>query len=326
MDLYIIITDYCNLKCSFCIRNNLSTVTKGEFSIVSFVTAIDLLRKNFNIKTIILTGGEPTLHGHLYTLIRLCLNRHLRVIITSNGTFDKNIIKEISCYFGQGLFLQISLDGTKSVHDKIRGEVVFERILQNLTLLEMYHEYISISTTVEKNTMRNVLLLAEVLNTLHFHHWKVSQAQQCKPTKANIIPSFEWNEFVLQLLSKCKFRVHIKKLFDFAMWDKALASCDIDYNCLVNNCGIGRTKLYIDSNCNVIPCTCMPDTIGNLLIDDIAAIKAKLDSIAHIKPSDSSQCNKCKYVKICNGGCPGYSWKCFGKLNMGDIRCPMIEL
>ena len=41
--------------------------------------------------------------------------------------------------------------------------------------------------------------------------------------------------------------------------------------------------------------------------------------------AEDSECQSCEYKKFCNGGCIGMSYHYFGKLGMGDIRCPKLQ-
>ena len=84
----------------------------------------------------------------------------------------------------------------------------------------------------------------------------------------------EWNEFVDTLLPLCYYPVDISKLFDFEMMDDFLESGQIWNG--TTNCGRGETHMYIQSNFNVLPCTCIPNSVGNLLEDNIGNIKERL--------------------------------------------------
>ena len=66
-------------------------------------------------------------------------------------------------------------------------------------------------------------------------------------------------------------------------------------------------------------------TIGNFITDNTEILLSKLENHCQLDPDEESICFSCKYKAICKGGCPGYSKKCFGKFNMGDLRCPLVK-
>lgn len=324
MDLYIIITDFCNLKCDFCIRHNLKTITKGNIDKDSFVMVLDLMCTEFDIRTVVLTGGEPTLHPDVFGFIDTCIQKGLSVVVASNGTFSEMTRDKLARSLGKGLALQISIDGTSATHNKLRGNYTFEKATSNLSALTNYQEFIVVSTTVSKENFDDVIQLADQLNNYSFHHWKVSPCQVESPSKDSIIAPEIWNKFVTELIHHCRFRVHVSRQFDFDLWDRAIEKGAVPNGSIMNNCGLGKSKIYVDKDCNVMPCTCMPDIIGNLKIDDPKLIHDRLAKLSNIKPDPDSICATCKYTEICNGGCPGYSLKYFGAFNRGDIRCPKI--
>ena len=78
----------------------------------------------------------------------------------------------------------------------------------------------------------------------------------------------------------------------------------------------------------VYGCTCLEDyPLGNLKCNTLREI---IESELYLKLSEcklleDSPCNSCRYVVLCNGGCPGMSKKFFGDIGMGDIRCDKVK-
>lgn len=325
MNYYFILTNNCNYHCDFCIRSNVSATLKGNMDYITFCKVAEKIHCAHTEATITLTGGEPTLHPDFKSIVDKSSQTFKRVCLTSNGSFDKEIALFLKKYMRKNLFVQISLDGTKEYHNKNRGTNAFEKAVFNIDLFSDVWTHVAISTTIGRNGLEEAKKLALHLNNLHFHHWKVSQEQVAKPTKETIIPTEEWNHFVDSLLPLCHYRIMIKKMFAFDIWQNYMNNCeDIDSLNPSRNCVIGKGKVYITPQFDVLPCTCMNETCGNLLVESLEEINERLEQIGMINPDKSSKCFKCKYKKICNGGCPGYSMKVFNKLNMGDIRCPLL--
>jgi radical SAM protein with 4Fe4S-binding SPASM domain len=314
----------CNCRCAFCIRNNLQKQSEQKLSLKTLRDSVDFLSVAFPKSTLVITGGEPFLYKEWDKLVDYALEKFPSVVIPSNGTFDNEVRIKLQDFLKRNLFLQISLDGTKEIHDKIRGKGVFDSALQNLIALKEYASKIVLSTTVGVRNAGNVCDLAFFLNDYKFRHWKVSLEQVCSPGKDDEINYCDWNKLVDQILLKCAYEVHIKKQFDFELMDKAVGKEHL-FKSINRNCGFCKNKIYIDTNLDVYPCSCIDLKVGNLKEDTVKSLKEKIDKLGNIAPSVDSPCFSCKYKKLCNGGCPGYSYKYFGSLNRGDIRCPIVK-
>jgi len=81
------ITTKCNLTCSNCSRfSNLTTTwtEMGVGEVKKFIVDNMLFGKTLTVKVI---GGEPTIHPHIDTIIRL-LHMHFHVVLVTNGVKD----------------------------------------------------------------------------------------------------------------------------------------------------------------------------------------------------------------------------------------------
>lgn len=290
-----------------------------------FVTIINKCTHFFPEYNLILTGGEPFKNDSFFKMLRYACSQVKYITVTSNGSFLFEDTVHLKEYLAKGnVFLQLSLDGDAVLHDAIRGTGAYDSVIRNILELRDYSNRIVISTTVGKDNFQDVLTLAKQLNNYQFHHWKVSPLQLNNPLQIDdeINPS-TWNRFVDKLLPLCKFRVHIKKLFDFDLMRRYK---NHNLTSSIRNCGFGLNKFYISSDFNVFPCSCVTESVGNILNENLERIYLRLRKIGTIIPKNNSVCSKCEYVNICNGGCPGYSYKCFGSYDMGDIRCPKVRL
>ena len=86
--IYIEITNYCNLNCSFC---SLDNRIKKEMSVDEFNIVIKKIKK-YTDNIYLHVKGEPLLHSRLDEILKICNDNNINVSITTNGTLlDKNV-------------------------------------------------------------------------------------------------------------------------------------------------------------------------------------------------------------------------------------------
>lgn len=79
--IYVEITNYCNLDCSFCSKD---TLPKKEMTIDEFKIVLDKI-KDYTDSIYLHVKGEPLLHSKIDEILSLCDNK-IKVCITTNGT------------------------------------------------------------------------------------------------------------------------------------------------------------------------------------------------------------------------------------------------
>lgn len=322
--IYFIITRRCNYACPFCIRKNL----EHSYQDTSLHQAKQVLRNIYDCvpdSLLVLTGGEPLLHPECEELIKYSTQLFKKVLIATNGSFTPSKNNMLHPYLKQNLWIQFSLDGIESIHDQIRGTGSYKRTTDNIKLLSDVSEHILISSTIGIRNYQYIPDLAQVLNSYKFYRWKLTMEIVKDPLKDKMIDISTWNRMVDRILPLCHFRVRVQKYYDFVLMDNFLHKYDPHKHKLITNCGSGLSTFIINPDFSTTPCTCINDVIGNFKTDDTYSLLEKLETSCHIPPARDSVCYDCKFLRICNGGCPGYSMKCFGSFNMGDIRCPIVK-
>ena len=115
LTMLLLVNRGCNLRCSFCdLWDNHQDMPLDK--------ALNLLDEAEKIGTrvLVITGGEPLLHPHLFAIVRAAKSRGMSVNITTNGTlverhFDDLVHAGVSS-------LSFSIDGLADTHDQLRGQ------------------------------------------------------------------------------------------------------------------------------------------------------------------------------------------------------------
>lgn len=325
MQIYLLLTEKCNLNCAMCIRGH-----QTGFSLSLPTLKNIIARGDFTNHNIVLTGGEPTMHPKFCQIVEMMSTVAKKITITTNGTstyWINRIPRKDS------VTIQVSLDGAQQAHDSIRGTGTYQKTWNTITTLDQEHIPYSVATVVNKRNQSSMDALCNSLALLrNLRFWKLSYEMPFGSANFNNMMSInDWNMFVDHIISHASFRLLIKKLFPFTLYD-------LHYNELIKkvstysrcfNCGSGNQKIYIYPNLNVYPCTCLTDfCVGNIEKTRLSQILAgeKLSPFSHYKIEKTSPCYPCKYKLFCNGGCIGMSYHYFGVLGKGDIRCPRLQV
>lgn len=322
MRIYLLITNKCNLTCSMCIRGKTQNIDMN-FNDFKKIT----IRESFIDTEIVITGGEPTLHKNFIDIVKFASKYFKKVLIATNGTTNFYIedLKDL-----KNLIFQISIDGNQKIHNSIRGNNSFQATLNTVEKFEQTNINYCIASVVGLNNKKEIFELIPLLETFSkMKYWRISYEMPFgNSNKSLIMPVEEWNRFVDEILNSVNFRLLIKKIFYFNLYDKLLTNSDYQNENRHFNCGSGKDTLYVYPNFDAFPCTCLTNfPIGNISEDSIQSILTsdKNKKFSCYKVDDKLPCHECKYFKFCNGGCIGMSYNILGSLGKGDIRCPILR-
>lgn len=325
MQVYLLLTENCNLNCGMCIRGRQNGAEISYEALRKIFSA-----QSFKAHDVILTGGEPTLHRDFFKILELVAEYAKRVIVTTNGTLKSRF--EMLAGVSEKIFIQVSVDGDEIFHDKIRGAGNFKKTLSTIRFLDEKNFNYSVASVVNRNNLPSMFNLQKIIETLpHLAHWKISYEMPFgSASLENSLPVEMWNNFVDEIIKRAHCKLLIKKLFPFELydknWEKLCALLQTGRR--VKNCGGGRDKIYVYPDLKVYPCTCLKNfCVGNLANETLEEILTgdALKPFVEYKIAAESKCRACKYKIFCNGGCIGMSWHKFKKLGIGDVRCPRLR-
>lgn len=121
---YIYLTHQCNLRCTYC---NLPFLKTPELSTEDWFKVFDQLA-DLGCLRITFLGGEPLLRDDLEDLIAHVRKKGMSCVLTSNGVLVSRHIDRLNLLST----LVLSLDGTESANDTVRGAGVFEAVQESI--------------------------------------------------------------------------------------------------------------------------------------------------------------------------------------------------
>lgn len=321
---YLLLTRKCNLTCSHCIRSS-GPSEKGYLDTQLATEIIKKLTTSPSKSTLMLSGGEPTLHPNFFEIASLAIKHFHQVVINTHGLRLDSLLKFKN--WKKKPIIQISIDGDKESHEAIRGKSTFQKSLKNIALLSNAGFHVVIATTVTKSNIDRLHLLDETLKEVPFSRWNMKRiVGSGRADDDDDVSTSVWNNFVSFSQETFCNTSRIKSHHMYALNSlksklPMMSNTDLAINGA--NCGTGRSKLYINPTGTVYPCACMENqVVGDFSKHSFQQIKQRL-SLKTITPKKQSICLACNAWNRCQGGCTGISER-FD--NLGDPRCPAVQM
>ncbi len=152
------ITFKCNQRCSYCgIYND----TRGEMTTEQIYNMIDEFAK-LGTARLSITGGEPLLRKDLPLVVRHARRRGLFVSLATNGSLVARQIDGLRDVNS----VNMTLDGTESIHDQQRGKGNFKKVLEAVELLKNNEIPVYLVTVVTKNNCTHIKEILELAKSL----------------------------------------------------------------------------------------------------------------------------------------------------------------
>lgn len=273
--LFLEITEQCNFGCSYCIYSadypNERTETSKNMSFDAAKMAVDgLVPLSKNNVMIGFYGGEPLLNMELVKQIvkyskEKFPEKEFGFSMTTNFFNADRYIQEI---VDNGMYINLSLDGPKEVHDKCRrtknGKPTYDKIISNLKKIEEYSpgyvdSHIFILSTCEDSTD-----IHKIINFFEQNRYFVTHINRPDPKgRINLerripIESSGINlseEFIRRILDGEDPKI-LRRLFDqdlksVAVRDERVMPQELMLN---GSCYPGKKRIFVDVNGNYHPC------------------------------------------------------------------------
>ncbi|MCI8640391.1 MAG: radical SAM protein [Clostridia bacterium] len=154
----VILTNQCNRNCIFCIARKNTNKTKNSFLSLSNVEkAIEFCKKE-DIKTIALTGGEPTLHPNILEIAKMFRSNGFEVAIYTNYDFSEKVKKLdgivnriFFSYYGQEMPRQANFENSQIIITTLLLKNYFKTIADLDDFIYKYRQMACLLFTVPVN-------------------------------------------------------------------------------------------------------------------------------------------------------------------------------
>lgn len=242
------VTNYCNYQCKHCCASASKTDTMEEIGTKRFLSILDEL-KDFGIKEIYFSGGEPFSRKDILAILKHAKENGIVCNISTNGSFiTEEIANELETLNLNKV--HISLDSHKeNDFNEFRGGDYFVPTISAIKLLKKHHLYVRVGTVIWQKNINQLEDMIQFLISLGVDevvfNWLVKVGRLVENNDVCVDVSHfgetikKIQEYMKTYQDKIKISMHRHESFE--------ENEDI--------CPAGETFFYIDPRGYVSPCS-----------------------------------------------------------------------
>ena len=239
------------------------------------VTKIKNILKEFEAMQglrVLITGGEPLLHGRFKEINSILPDFFLRKILFTNGLLlNKKMLGNLNVNE-----IQVSIDGMEKAHDSLRGKGTFRRAMRSINLAMDSGFEVSVSTMVHQKNLRDFNKMENLFKKIGIKDWTVDVPCITGRLKKN-------TEFQLLPQQGGKYLKY--------GYSGGIHSGEKGFGC-------GLHLMSISASGKISKCTFYSDRAVGTIKDRLRKCWKKIKPIR----LDKLECD-CEYIEKCRGGC-----------------------
>ena len=152
------ITYRCNQRCRYC------GVRREEVRDADTARVVDIIERlaRLGTRVVVLSGGEPLVRDDIGRIIDACARHRMRVLLKSNGALLPERLGELR-RVGE---VQISLDGPREVHDRIRGAGSFDKVVEAVGVCRQAGIPVCLTAVLTRHSLPRLPELLDIVERL----------------------------------------------------------------------------------------------------------------------------------------------------------------
>lgn len=307
------VTDRCNLRCVHCYQESYGEEDLGFRDLLLILDQFKDLLHQWQAETgrpvrghVTVTGGEPFIREDFPDLLEVLAahrDRFSFAVLTNGTCIDASMARRLQT-MGPA-FVQVSIEGAQSSHDRIRGRGNFDRTVAAIEALVRHRVRTFISFTAHRGNFRDFDEVARLGRRL----------QVSRVWADRLIPRGSGSSLEEQVLTPAETReffeiMHEARTDATRQWFgrteiamhralEFLLAGGTPYHCTA-----GDSLITVMPNGDVYPCRRMPVRVGNLLETPLEELYYKSDFLRGLRDRRrcSDGCEECSYAPLCGGG------------------------
>jgi radical SAM protein with 4Fe4S-binding SPASM domain len=328
------ITARCNLRCAHCYQEDYGQ-RESDFSdlldvVDQFGDLLDwMARDDPSLSSpmqgqITVTGGEPFLREDLLDLLEVLAAKREQFTfsVLTNGTFIDAAVAQQLSELGPA-YVQVSLEGSRTANDMIRGPGAFDRTVAALRHLVRAGIRTAISFTAHRGNRREFGAVARLGRDLgvtlvwadRLIPWGSGLALREEPLTPDETRRFfetMYNARTEAQSSFCQTQIATHRALQF------LVGGGHPYRCPA-----GDTLMAVEPNGDLSPCRRMPIRVGNLFETPLVDLYAGSELLRALRDRNrvAAGCEQCRHARTCGGGLRCLAYALTGDPFVADPGC-----
>ena len=344
--LYLLVTDGCNLRCSYCFEEApllTSSFQSTQMTNETIVKALDLFATMTarygnpeKRKVIHLYGGEPLVnHRAVYKAVsyvddlkaRNILPGNCQIAIVTNGVLLND--RDARFFAAHNVTVGLSIDGPASITDLYRipkrhGVRVTERVTTAFRLLKQHGAKVGLSVTLTPHAVEH---FDEFLS--FFTDGEFRAADGLSLDLLHFTPNMKLPDDYYRAAVECQIKA-FKRFREIGFYEERVmrkVRAFVDQSPMYADCGVVGRQLVIapDGRIGVCQDFVKPRTYFSRSVYDAEhhdLLEALFADWRNRSPFFMPQCVDCPALGICGGGCPASAeLKTGNRWNLDERAC-----
>ena len=326
------ITDSCDQRCEHCyiFSEGHDKLVEMPFDKVIHVIeqCREMCRQLDRLPYFFITGGDPILHSRFWDILEYLHENNIGFSILGNPFHLTDEVCKRLRRLGCETY-QLSIDGMRETHDKIRKPGSFDTTIEKIGVLKRNCVEASIMTTVSGSNKDELL---DIIDTVVEHKADSFNFARYCPTsqeKSTHLTPDEYRDLLEKVWSK--FEEHKDKGTTFGLkdhlwkpflYEKGLFKLpeEIDESEIYDGCHCTQSHITILPTGDVMACRRFENCIGNVFKENLIDIfrGEKIERFRHLEKFE--KCSKCKLLRFCRG-CPAVAYGYTHDFYSADPQC-----
>lgn len=326
------ITDSCDQRCEHCYifseghPNIMEMSLEKSESVVE--QCVEMCRKMNRLPYFYITGGDPILHRKFWEILALLKERDIPFTILGNPFHITDDVCRRLTSMGCQKY-QLSIDGMRETHDKIRRRGSFDTTIEKIEILKRNGIRVAVMTTVSGTNILEIpniidLVVEKGVDVFAFGLYcptSEEKSTHISPTEYRDFLERIWHKFIQYKDSGTVFNLkdHLWTLF---LYEKEMFKIpeESDPEVIYDGCHCGDCHFTILPNGDVMACRRFNSVVGNLFDEPLHSIWMGKEMEFYRDFSKFEKCSKCELLRFCRG-CPAVAYGYNHSFYSPDPQC-----
>lgn len=327
------ITDECDQRCEHCyifaddknkhlIEMPLDDVQRVIENCEDMCTAMN--RKPY----FYITGGDPILHRDFWEIAAILKKKEIPFGILGNPFHLNREVCERLKDHGCRKY-QLSIDGMRETHDRIRKPGSFDTTISKIQVLRDAGIHVAIMTTVSGlniHEMEDIVDLvvdnkADIFAFARYCPVGFEKENHIEPMEYRNLLDRLWHKFEVYKDRGTTFNLkdHLWNLYLYEEGRYTIPK-ELEEGRIYDGCNCGNNHMTILPDGQILACRRMESTIGNALKEEMIAVYEGEKMEGYRQYDQFEKCSKCELLKFCRG-CPAVTYGYTENMYAPDPQC-----